>query len=55
MEDAHLDDESLMIPRDIMCKGAACSNLRAADDPRSSFYITPNAMERGLGENVSPT
>ena len=38
-----------MISRDILCKGAACSNLRAADDPRSSFYITPNAMKRGLG------
>ena len=47
--DAHLDEDSLMIPRDVLCKGEACYNLRAADDVQSSFYLTPNAMERGLG------
>ena len=47
--DAHLDDNSLMIPRDVLCKGNACYNLRAADDVQSSFFLTPNAMERGLG------
>jgi hypothetical protein len=47
--DAHLDDNSLMIVRDILCKGNACYNLRAADDVQSSFFLTPNAMERGLG------
>ena len=46
---AHLDDDSLMIPRDNLCKGDACYNLRAADDVQSSFFLTPNAMERGLG------
>ncbi len=53
---AHLDDDAVLellnLPRDTICKGVGCYNLRAADDVQSSFYLTPNALERGLGYSL---